>query len=68
MRVPVRLTDSVKEPHLRGRIGYLLADHPATDMTRSFIVDIGEGNHCQCAVYEIDVLKKDDPDYPGDAS
>lgn len=64
IKVPVRTTNEVKEPHLRNRVGVYMADHPYSDGISSFMVDIGSDNGLlQCGLYEIAVIDTSDPDY-----
>lgn len=59
-RIPVRTTDAVKEPHLRNRDGHLLLDHPNTDMTHSFIIELpGEEHLLQCGSWEFETIRKE---------
>lgn len=58
MKVPVRTTDAVKEPELRGLEGFLLMDHEYTDMVSSFMVEIpGHEQLLQCGSFEIEVIQ-----------
>lgn len=53
IRVPVRTTGFVKEERLRRREGYLLVDHPHTDMRQSFMIELpGEEGLLQCGFWE----------------
>lgn len=64
LKVPVRTTNAVKEPHLRGKLGVVLVDHKFTDMQFSFMVDIGPDHGLlQCGAFEIEALDPTDPDY-----
>lgn len=64
IRVPVRTTAAVKEPHLRHRNGFLLVDHPNTDMTHSFIIELPDEEHyLQCGLWEFERLEDDRPPY-----
>lgn len=57
IRIPVRTTVFVKEEHLRHRKGHLLVDHPHTDMTHSFIIELeGEEQLLQCGPWEFTPL------------
>ncbi len=68
IRVPVRTTSAIKEPLLRNRVGHLLIDHEYTDMRQSFIIELPEEDDLlQLGLWEFEVLRKDDPDYPKDA-
>ena len=55
----VRLTDAVKEPHLRGAVGRIMWEE--SDFPHSVIVDIGEKFYCQLGHWEFELVDNDTP-------